>query len=126
MGESTLDKTNFAESLEPGDKIRLNGKPAEVIRVHEVGGAPYLRAVIEGDGIKSVSLADVTVEKEEEDELDAIPLDDIQSADHFDLRVRAIQLRLAHNQGKLLSISSSLVRLEPYQLACVNEVMSKL
>lgn len=126
MGESTLDKTNFAESLEPGDKIRLNGKSAEVIRVHEVGGAPYLRAVIEGDGIKSVSLADVTVEKEEEDELDAIPLDDIQSAEHFDLRVRAIQLRLAHNQGKLLSISNSLVRLEPYQLACVNEVMSKL
>jgi len=33
---------------------------------------------------------------------------------------------MAHEQGQLLSISNSLVRLEPYQLACVNQVMQKL
>jgi len=33
---------------------------------------------------------------------------------------------MAHEQGQLLSISNSLVRPEPYQLACVNQVMQKL
>jgi len=49
------------------------------------------------------------------------PDHDAVSAEWFDLRrSQALQLQIAHEQGQLLSISNSLVRLEPYQLACVN------
>jgi len=54
------------------------------------------------------------------------PDHDAVSAEWFDLRSQALQLQIAHEQGQLLSISNSLVRLEPYQLACVNWVMQKL
>nr|WP_245851656.1 helicase-related protein [Halorubrum persicum] len=48
------------------------------------------------------------------------------SAQWFDLHTQATKLKLAHEQGQLLSISNSLVRLEPYQLDAVNWVMQKL
>jgi len=115
------------EELESGEQILLDGQPAEVITVEQVGEMPFLRVFVEGEGVKSVSAEDVEVNRlqedgEEDDELDL----DALSPERFDLRTQAMRFRLAHQRGQLLSISNSLVRLEPYQLACVNQVMQKL
>jgi len=119
--------------FEPGDRIRLNGDPAEVIRTYEVGDLPYLRVFVEGDGVKTVCLDHVSVEPSndaldtlEDQVTDLHPRHEAVSSEWFDLRTEALQLKMAHEQGQLLSISNSLVRLEPYQLACVNQVMQKL
>src|SRR6056297_1507319 len=120
--------------LEPGDAILLNDQPAEVIKTYSVGDLDYLRAYVEDVGVKTVCIDDVTIEpkKEQLGELEPAtssqlhPGHESVSAEWFDLRSQALQLQIAHEQGQLLSISNSLVRLEPYQLACVNWVMQKL
>jgi ERCC4-related helicase len=120
--------------LEPGDAILLDDDPAEVIKTYAVGDLEYLRAYVEDVGVKAVCIDDVAIERTP-DELGALdpataaqlhPDHDSVSAEWFDLRSQALQLRIAHEQGQLLSLSNSLVRLEPYQLACVNWVMQKL
>ena len=121
-------------TLESGDTILLNGSPAEVIKTYSVGDLDYLRAYIQDSGVKTVCIDDVEIELVQEPlgELDPATADQLHpdheavSADWFDLRSQALQLQIAHEQGQLLSISNSLVRLEPYQLACVNWVMQKL
>jgi superfamily II DNA or RNA helicase len=121
-------------SFSPGQQVVLNGTPAEVIQTRTVGDIVYLRAYIDGDGVKTVCLDDVDVRLHQTG-LERLPgqqLEDLHpnhdsvSAQWFDLHTQAMKLKLAHEQGQLLSISNSLVRLEPYQLACVNWVMQKL
>ncbi|SEW34511.1 helicase-related protein, partial [Halobacterium jilantaiense] len=118
---------------EPGDRVRINDQPAEVIRTDSVGDIEYLRAYIEGVGAKTVSVADVEITPigSQLDDLTENfeqfhPAHEAVDAERFDLRMEALNLTIAHEQGQLLSISNSLVRLEPYQLACVNEVMESL
>jgi len=121
-------------NFNPGDKIRLNGVSAEVIKSYSVGNLPYLRAYVEDAGVKTVCINDVDIDLKQE-KIAAFepatagklhPDHEAVSAEWFDLRSQAVQLQIAHEQGQLLSISNSLVRLEPYQLACVNWVMQKL
>lgn len=120
--------------LESGDAILLNDQPAEVIKTYSVGDLDYLRAYVENVGVKTFCIDDVNIESKREQlgTLDPAtagqlhPDHDAVSAEWFDLRSQAFQLQIAHEQGQLLSISNSLVRLEPYQLACVNWVMQKL
>ena len=118
---------------EPGDRVRINDQPAEVIRTDSVGDIEYLRAYIEGVGAKTVSIADVDITPIDSqfeglpENVDQFhPNHEAVDADRFDLRMEALNLTIAHEQGQLLSISNSLVRLEPYQLACVNQVMESL
>lgn len=121
------------DSLEPGDQILVDGKAGEFIRKDSVGELQYLRVYIQGKGVKTICTQDVSIEKKQSpvDKLDLStyefnPRDGPLSAKRFDLRSQAIRLKLAYTQRKLLSISNSLVRLEPYQLACVNKVMRNL
>ncbi|MFD1572019.1 helicase-related protein [Halorubrum laminariae] len=120
--------------LSPGQRVLLNDTPAEVIRTQAVGDIEYLRAYIEGEGAKTVCLDDVKIQPSESGietlsdfQLDSLhPDHEAVSAQWFDLHTQATKLKLAHEQGQLLSISNSLVRLEPYQLDAVNWVMQKL
>ncbi|WP_459988021.1 DEAD/DEAH box helicase, partial [Natrinema sp. JCM 9743] len=122
------------DDLTPGDSISLNGSSAEVIKTYSVGDLDYLRTYVEDVGVKTVCIDDVDVEPKhdqlgilESTEADQFhPDHDTVSAEWFDLRSQALQLKMAHEQGQLLSVSNSLVRLEPYQLAAVNWVMQKL
>jgi ERCC4-related helicase len=76
---------------------------------------------------KSVGAEDVDIERlQENGESEEALGPGALSAERFDLRTQAMRFRLAHRRGQLLSISNSLVRLEPYQLSCVNHVMQKL
>jgi SNF2 family DNA or RNA helicase len=118
----------------PGQQVLLNGRSAEVIQTQTVGDIEYLRVYIDGGGTKTVCLDDVDIEVEQSG-IDSLadqqpenlhPDHEAVSAQWFDLHTQATKLKLAHEQGQLLSISNSLVRLEPYQLACVNWVMQKL
>ncbi|ACV12089.1 helicase domain protein [Halorhabdus utahensis DSM 12940] len=117
-----------------GQQVILNGTSAEVIQTRTVGDIEYLRAYIDGEGVKTVCLDDVDIQPHQTglETLSGQQLDDLHpdheavSAQWFDLHTQATKLKLAHEQGQLLSISNSLVRLEPYQLACVNWVMQKL
>lgn len=115
------------ESVTSGDQVLLNGNPAEIIRVYEVGSLTYVRAYVEGEGVKSVCIDHVEIEPRQST-FNGDPSQDPEdlSAERFDLRTQAVRFQLAHQRGQLLSITNSLVRLEPYQLACVNEVMRKL
>ena len=121
-------------TFSPGQQVILNGTSAEVIQTRTVGDIEYLRAYIDGEGVKTVCLDDVDVQPHQTglERLSGRQLDDPHpdhdsvSAQWFGLHTQATKLKLAHEQGQLLSISNSLVRLEPYQLACVNWVMQKL
>lgn len=114
--------------------ITLNGHPAEVITTTTVGDLEYVRLYIEDEGVKTVTIEDVEIEARPDphdlpDTVDPTALHpdhEAVSAEWFDLRAQALTLEIAHQQGQLLSISNSTVRLEPYQLACVNWVMDKL
>ena len=122
----------MSTDLASGDRILLNGITAEVIKTYWVGDLQYIRAYVDGDGVKTVCIDDVEIEPyhDQLSELTSVdqlhPQHEAVAADRFDLRMDALNLTLAHEQGQLLSISNSLVRLEPYQLACVNQVMQSL
>jgi len=118
------------EKYEAGEEIIVDGREAEVISFQEIGDVPYVRVVLDGD-TKNICTEDVSIERKERsyqhlenlDEHEIQPTNETLSADQFDMRTDAIKLQLGYEQDKLLSISTSLVRLEYYQLACVNEVM---
>jgi len=118
------------ESYEAGEKIIVDGEEGEVISFQEIGDVPYVRVVINGE-TKNICTEDVSIERKEHsyqhlenlDEHEIKPINETVSADQFDMRTDAIRLQLGYKQDKLLSISTSLVRLEYYQLASVNEVM---
>ena len=119
--------------LDPGDAVLLNGNYAEVLKTYTVGELRYRRVFIKEVGVKTISLSDIEIESIPDpvesviDQADKLhPNHHEVAADRFDLRMEALNLTLAHEQGQLLSISNSLVRLEPYQLACVNQVMQSL
>ena len=115
------------DDLKPGDHILLDGRTTEVITVKKIGELPYLRVYVEGDGVKSVCAEDVKIEHlPRATAAGQAPSLEELSTKRFDLRTQAMRFRLAHQRGQLLSLSNSLVRLEPYQLACVNAVMQKL
>lgn len=116
----------MTNDLKPGSLIRIDGKPAEVITQNEVGDITYLRVHIQDRGIVSVDTQNVEIERVETGKWTDALENGHSSADHFDVRTQAEQLRLAHSKGQLLSLKNSLVRLEPYQLACVNKVMQQL
>ena len=64
--------------FEPGDRIKLNGGLAEVIRAYKVGDLPYLRVYIEGEGAKTVCVEHVSIESADDalstlDGLNSIP-----------------------------------------------------
>jgi len=136
-GTNRCDYSQFmtnASQFSPGQRVVLNDTPAEVIRTQAVGDIEYLRAYIEGEGAKTVCLDDVEIQPSQSGiesisdfQLDSLhPDHDAVSSQWFDLHTQATKLKLAHEQGQLLSISNSLVRLEPYQLDAVNWVMQKL
>jgi hypothetical protein len=93
-----------------GDSVVLNGAVAEVIKMYTVGDIEYLRAYIEDEGVKTVCVEDVEVERVQSrfDELGSVsagqlhPEHSAVSADWFDLRSQALRLRIAHEQGQLL------------------------
>lgn len=122
------------DDLNPGDRILLNSTDAEVIKTYTVGDITYLRAYVEETGVKTVCLDDVEIQAKHDGigKLRSVAPEQLHpdhesvSAEWFDLRAQALQLQIAHERGQLLSISNSLVRLEPYQLAAVNWVMQKL
>ena len=96
-----------------------------------MGELPFLRVYLEGQGLKTVCArhVDVEVRSDPADQLGDGGGEESSgrwSPDWFDLRARAARLRLAFDQGQLLSLSTSMVRMEPYQLACVNQVMGRL
>nr|WP_245944467.1 hypothetical protein [Haloplanus salinus] len=91
----------------PGQRVILNGTPAEVIQTRTVGDIEYLRAYLEGEGVKTVCLDDIDI-KPAQSGLERIP--DLQigslhpdhdavSAQWFDLHTQATKLKLAHEQG---------------------------
>ena len=68
--------------LAPGDAIRLDDIPAEVIKTYSVGDLEYLRAYVEDVGVKTVCIDDVGIERTP-DQLDAL---DPATATHTDYR----------------------------------------
>ena len=123
------------QDLRPGLPIKIEGQEAEIIKVYKMGNLCYLRAYLLNKGkIKSFCLEHVDYELQFDEEkplnyLSASELtsaQEILSAEVLELKVQAEHLRIAHEQGDLLSISNSLVQLEPYQLDCVNKIMNKI
>jgi len=106
-------------AFSPGQQVLLNGRSAEVIQTQTVGDIEYLRVYIDGDGTKTVCLEDVDIEPKQSgiDGLGDLQLEDYHpdheavSAQWFDLHTQATKLKLAHEQGQLLSISNSHGRL---------------
>ena len=120
----------MGENFDPGEKVIIDGKEAEVISFQEIGEVPYLRVVVNGS-TKNICTEDVSIERKSHSyqplknlkPLEIDPTHEAVSANQFDMKTDAIRLQLGYKQDQLLSISTSLVRLEYYQLACVNEVM---
>jgi len=118
------------ENFDPGEKVIIDGKEAEVISCKEIGDTPYLRVVVAGS-TKNICTEDVSIERKshsyqplaELKSSEINPNHEAISANQFDMKTDAVRLQLGYKQDQLLSISTSLVRLEYYQLACVNEVM---
>jgi len=104
----------MTRDFEPGDRIRLNGDPAEVIRTYEVGTSHISGSTSRGM-VRRRSVSTTSPVEPSSDALDTLedqvaelhPRHEAVSSEWFDLRTEALQLKMAHEQGQLLSISNS-------------------
>jgi len=79
--------------LEPGTRIVLDGRPAEVVRAYRMGELPFLRVYLEDQGLKTVCARHVEIEvrKDPTDHLGDAGAQESAgrwSPDWFDLRAR--------------------------------------
>lgn len=106
-----------------GDTVLVNGQMGQVVSVRDVGERVSVGVAIEGVGLRNV-LCPPTVLEGVETPLARVKALDFDSARQFDLLTDATRLSLAYAHDRMVSLSNSRTRLEPYQVEAVHKVIS--
>lgn len=110
-------------TLQPGDPVHFNGQQGEVMTVTKVGDRWNVKLSVQGVGTRTLLSPPTQFER-----LDT-PLSQAQQSNFdppemFDLLAEATRLSLAYEHDRLLSLSNSRTKLEPYQVAAVYKIVS--
>jgi len=109
--------------LQPGDLVRFNGSEGDVITVTRLGERWSVKVSVRGVGTQTL-LSPPTCFERVETPLSRLAQMDFDTAEQFDLLVDATRLSLAYEYDRLVSLSNSRAKLEPYQVAAVHKVVS--
>ena len=109
--------------LQPGDLVRFNDREGEVMSVTKLGERWSVRVSVEGVGAQTL-LSPPTRFERVETPLNRLVRMDFATPAEFDLLIDATRLSLAYEYDRLVSLSNSRAKLEPYQVAAVHKVVS--
>jgi superfamily II DNA or RNA helicase/HKD family nuclease len=109
--------------LKTGDAVQFNGQEGEVIAVTKIGERWSVRLSVQGIGTRTL-LSPPTQFQRVDTPLSRAQRLDFDSPTEFDLLTEATRLSLAYEYDRLVSLSNSRAKLEPYQVAAVHKVVS--
>ena len=112
--------------FEVGDKITFAGGKGEITKIDERNGSSDLLYVLkEGDDPELKRLPANLPHIEKCDSVaDTISEGEFDPPLHYDLRKRATELDLAYKHDRFLSITSSQIEIEPYQIKAAHDILS--
>lgn len=128
LPEDEREVTPVAEFLDPaslkaGDMVQFNGQEGEVMTVSKLGDRWSVRLSLEGIGTRTL-LSPPTQFEPVDTPLTRAKRMDFDPPVEFDLLTQATWLSLAYEHDRLVSLSNSRTKLEPYQVAAVHKVVS--
>jgi HKD family nuclease/ERCC4-related helicase len=106
-----------------GDMVIVNEQLGEVVAVDTIGDKLSVGVGIEGVGIRKF-LCPPTVIQKAHTPMARLKAGDFDPPEHFALLTEATRLSLAHAHDRLVSLSNSRTKLEPYQVQAVHKVIS--
>ncbi len=109
--------------LKAGDLVQFDGRIGEVMATTQISARWQVRVSVEGEGTRGL-LAPPTIFHRVETPLRRAQSLDFDTPAEFYLLTEATRLSLAYEHDRLVSLSNSRTKLEPYQVAAVHKVTS--
>lgn len=109
--------------LQAGDTVQFDGKQGTFINAKQVGERWSVMLSIEGEGTKTL-LSPPTKFQRVETPLSRARSMNFDSPLQWELLTEATRLSLAFEHDRLVSLSNSRTKLEPYQVAAVHKVVA--
>lgn len=120
--ESQMDASHERD-FTVGDQVIVNEQLGEVVSIEPIGESVSVGVAIEGVGLRRF-LSPPTEIVKAQTPMARLKAGDFDPSEHFDLLTEATRLSLAHAHDRLLSLSNSRTKLEPYQVQAVHKVVS--
>jgi superfamily II DNA or RNA helicase/HKD family nuclease len=109
--------------LQAGDVVQFNDQQGEVMSATKLGDRWNVRVAVQGVGPRSLLSPPATFTRVETPLSRARKLD-LDSSAEFDLLSEATRLSLSYEHDRLVSLSNSRAKLEPFQVAAVHKMVS--
>jgi superfamily II DNA or RNA helicase/HKD family nuclease len=119
MMESYLNPAN----MKAGDLVYFNGQTGEVMGITKLGDRWSVKLSVKNVGTQTL-LSPPTQFQRVDTPLSRVERMDFDPPVYFDLLTEATRLSLAYEHDRLVSLSNSRTKLEPYQVAAVHKVVS--
>ncbi len=113
----------MSDEISVGDRVRVQGKIGDVVKVEDHEDSKCFHVVLEEGGRKRYFDTVTNIEKVV-DPFDQLLNGSFDPKWKFDLLTQATELSLAFEYDQLLSLSNSRINLEPYQVECVHKVVN--
>jgi superfamily II DNA or RNA helicase/HKD family nuclease len=110
-------------ALQPGDLVQCNGQEGEVMAVTRLGEHWSVKLALKGVGPRTL-LAPPSQFQRVETPLGRAKRGDFDQPAAFDLLTEGTRLALAYEHDRLVSLSNSRTKLEPYQVDAVYKIVS--
>jgi superfamily II DNA or RNA helicase len=102
--------------------VSFPGGQGEITKVDHRDGGPCLLYIHTDDGLNKRPTA-LQIEKVDTG-ADLLGKGSFGSPDHFDLRLRATELDLAHREDRFVALTGSRIDIEPYQVQAAYEILN--
>ncbi|MDY0391942.1 MAG: SNF2-related protein [Candidatus Bipolaricaulis sp.] len=127
MASSKGDETKKARAgaLTLGTKVLVYGKAGEIQKAQQVGDGRWRYSILFDDGqVRTYTSPPTTIEPVR-GPADRLVAGEFAPEIEFDLLGEALRLSTAYEHERLVSLSSSRINMEPYQVFAVHEVISR-
>jgi superfamily II DNA or RNA helicase len=105
-----------------GEQVSFPGGQGEITKVDHRDSGPCLLYLHTDDGLKKRPTA-LQIEKVDTG-ADLLGKGSFGSPDHFDLRLKAAELDLAHREDRFVALTGSRIDIEPYQVQAAYEILN--
>jgi SNF2 family DNA or RNA helicase/HKD family nuclease len=119
------EATEPAREVQVGDTVSVNGQIGQVVSITQLGARLSVGVAIEGVGLRTI-LSPPTVLTVVDTPLSRVKKLAFDPPVLCDLLTEATRLSLAYEHDRLVSLSNSRAKLEPYQVAAVHKISAAL
>lgn len=120
------EATSTSDGLKPGAKVLVYGEAGEVRKAEPLGNGRWRYTICFADGarIQTYTSPPTTIEPLK-GPVDHLAVGQLAPEIEFDLLNEALRLSTIYEYERLVSLSSSRINMEPYQVFAVHQVISR-